>query len=659
VSQAVIPPPLDFVSRAHVSSAAQAQAFRETAMSQPQGFWRELSRALVWEKPFTEVLKWQMPVAEWFVGGKINVSKNCLDRHLRERGDKTAVLWEAEPLGPSPQTRRLSYRELHALTCQIANAFRSKGLKKGDRVAIYMPMVPETIATMLACARIGAIHTVVFGGFSAQALADRVHASGAEWIVCANGTYRKGKFLNLKTIVDEAYEKAIHSKSKMHTAKHCLVFLRDAQQPCHWVEERDLSWETTVLTQSSSCEPEALDSEDPLFILYTSGTTGKPKGLYHTQAGYLLWAHWSSRWLFDLKDDDLYWCTADCGWITGHTYVTYGPLSNGASIFMYEGAPTTPTPDRYWQMIDQHKVSILYTAPTAVRLLMACGNEPVLRHKLTSLRLLGSVGEPINPEAWHWFHEVVGKSRCPIVDTWWQTETGGAMIAPFPGATPLKPSYATQALPGIDAAILDPETGAEKPVGEKGLLCIRKPWPSMARGIWGDPERFEATYWNTTPALKGFYATADFAIRDSDGDFCIEGRMDDVLKVAGHRIGSAEIESALVGHAHVAEAAAIGIPDAVKGESIVVFVTLGSKHIDKNLSGDKASATSAERETELVAELKAQVVQEIGPLARPDRIHVVASLPKTRSGKIMRRLLRELATTGRISGDTSTLADDT
>ena len=642
------PPSPEFSADAHLKSEATVEAFRETARLQPEAFWTQLSRALRFETPFTQVLDWKMPRARWFTGGTINVSKNCLDRHLvGDQASKTAILWEGEPhsgRGPT-EVRKISYTELHALTCQIANALKNEGVKSGDRVAIYMPMVPETVATMLACARIGAIHTVIFGGFSAQSIADRLIDSGAKVLVTANGTWRKGAFLNLKSIVDEAL-----TREQVTELKSVIVYDRDSSQSCIMTPGRDRAWADAVLSQDKTCEAVALDTEHPLFILYTSGTTGKPKGLFHTQAGYLLWAHWTTRWLFDLKPNDVYWCTADCGWITGHTYVAYGPLSNGATVFMYEGAPTFPQSDRYWEMIARHKISVLYTAPTAIRTFMRFGEELPNKHKLTSLRVLGSVGEPINPEAWLWYHRVIGGSRCPIVDTWWQTETGGAMIAPFPGAHTLKPGSASKPLPGIEAEVVRAESAETCNDGEKGVLVIKKPWPSQARGIWGDPLRFEKTYWKTKPAFEGIYVTADFALRDVDGDTWIEGRMDDVMNISGHRIGSAEVESALVSHPAICEAAAVGIPDPIKGQALAVFITLNDK-ANADLQSGKLELES------LKMDARNHVGKEIGALAKPDQVRIAKALPKTRSGKIMRRLLRELATTGKISGDTSTLED--
>lgn len=641
-------PSSEFSSNAHIRSAQIAQAFRETAQAQPEAFWKELSRALQWQKSFTKVLEWSLPTARWFGDGQINLSENCLDRHLRDEitRNKTAFIWEGEPTDPQTgepkEIRRISYADLSVLVNQIANSLIDAGIKKGDRVAIYMPLVPETAASMLACARIGAVHTVVFGGFSANALADRIEDSKAKLLITADGTYRKGQWLDLKKIADEAL-----GSPKTNSIKTVFVYRRDRNQPCNLAKTRDWDWEK-VLDASASVKPATLDAEDPLFILYTSGTTGKPKGLFHTNAGYLLWAHWTSRWLFDLKAQDVYWCTADFGWITGHTYVVYGPLSNGATVMLYEGAPLSPDPSRFWKIIDRHSVTILYTSPTAIRTFMRHDPKFLKTSHRNSLRLLGSVGEPINPEAWRWFYKEIGNSRCPIVDTYWQTETGGVVIANFPGAEAQKLGFAGKPLPGIEAEILAPQTGYSLKENEDGVLVLRKPWPSMARGIWGDPLRYEKTYWNTSAAFQGLYVSSDFASKDTDGDFSIRGRMDDVMNISGHRIGSAEVESALVAHPAIAEAGAVGVPDPVKGQGCIAFVIL-----KENLPKDFLDLSEAEK----VTELRNHVGSEIGGLAKPDQVKIVKSLPKTRSGKILRRLLRELALTGTITGDTTTLDD--
>jgi len=645
------PPIPQYAQEAHIPTAAILAQYRETALQQNESFWAELAKVIKFDKNYQKVLNWSCPKASWFEGGKLNVSKNCLDKNVELRAHKKAIIWEGENYDGSKSfndnfradhIRKLSYQELLNLTCQIANTLKQNGIEKGDRVAIYMPMTPEIVATMQACARIGAIHTVIFAGFSAQSIADRLVDCNAKMIVTADGSYRKGKFLELKKIVDQALD--LLDKSKNNPVEKVLVYQRDQKQNCPINNKKDLLWKDSVEQASTFCSPQSLESEDPLFILYTSGTTGKPKGLYHTQAGYLLWAHWSTRWIFDLKEEDTYWCTADCGWITGHTYVAYGPLSNGATVFMYEGAPTQPDPSRFWQMIDRHKISTLYTAPTAIRMFMGCESKHIEASKLDSLRTLGTVGEPINPEAWKWFYQKVGKEKCPIVDTWWQTETGGAMISPLPGASTLKPGSASKALPGINVDVVDPKTGESCPPEEKGALVIKDPWPSMARGIWGDEDRFEQTYWRSSSVFDGVYLTGDFAYRDQDGDIWITGRMDDVLNIAGHRLGTAEVESALVLHEKVNEAAAVGVVDEIKGQKLVCYLTLNAGFKDQN-------------HEELEQELKDFVVKQIGAHARPAEINVAAALPKTRSGKIMRRLLREYAVSGEIKGDTSTLED--
>ncbi len=640
----VFNPSESFVAQANLQGIQTAQTFCDTALRQSDSFWAELAKVIKFHKAPNKILDWNPPKASWFTGAELNVSENCLDKHLPTLAKKTALIWEGEPKNNQEAVvRNVSYQELYEMTCQISNALKSFGVKKGDRVLLYMPMVPETIASMQACARIGAIHTVVFAGFSAQSIADRLHDSEAKCIITADGTYRKGKFLQLKSVVDEALEKGSNK------VENVLVFQRDPKQPCFLKDGRDHSW-GLVMEQEKSCPPVIVDSEHPLFILYTSGTTGKPKGLFHTQAGYLLWAHWTTRWLFDVKAEDVYWCSADCGWITGHTYITYGPLSNGITQLIYEGAPTHPNKDRFWEMIDRHQVNIFYTSPTAIRMFMGFGDDLPAKHSLKSLRLLGTVGEPINPEAWLWFHKNIGHKNCPIVDTYWQTETGGVIISPIPGATPTKPGSATQPLPGIDIDIVDIETGKSLGTNKKGALIIKKPWPAMARGIWGDPARFEKTYWKTSPQLDGVYLTGDMASIDDDGYVWIEGRMDDVLNVSGHRIGTAEIESALITHPAIFQAAAVGVPDEIKGQALVVFIEINEDAHKKIERGEMS-----------VEDIKNQardtVGTEIGSFAKPREIRVAKALPKTRSGKIMRRLLRELALSGEIKGDTTTLED--
>lgn len=573
------------------------------------------------------MLKWEMPHAKWFIGGRLNVSENCLDRHLgTARENKAAIIFEGEP----GDVRTITYKQLHFHVCRLAHVFENMGIQAGDRIAIYMPMVPEAVIAMLACARIGAVHTVVFGGFSPEALKDRINDCKARLVITADGGWRRGKIVELKAAVDKALENT--------PTVHSVLVLRRCGNPVQMKEGRDIWWHEAWEGAPNQHKAKAFDSEHPLFILYTSGSTGKPKGVLHTSAGYLLGCKMSAHYVFDIKDSDLYWCTADIGWITGHSYVVYGLMSNGATMLIYEGAPNHPQPDRFWRMVDRHGVTILYTAPTAIRAFMRWGDNYVLRHRLDSLRLLGSVGEPINPEAWMWYHTMIGKKRCPIVDTWWQTETGAIMITPLPGVTPLKPGSGTQPFFGVVPKVVD-DQGKEVPRGSGGKLIITKPWPSMLRTLWGDDERYKKQYWSE---FAGVYFTGDGARQDKDGYFWIVGRIDDVLNVSGHRIGTAEVESALVSHSSVAEAAAVGRPDELKGQALVCFVTL------------KAGIEASDK---LKEELRSHVAHEIGALARPDYIRFASGLPKTRSGKIMRRILKEIATGGEIKGDTSTLED--
>jgi acetyl-CoA synthetase len=568
-----------------------------------------------------------MPHAKWFVGGKLNVAENCLDRHLgTPRENKAAIIFEGEP----GDVRTITYKQLHFHVCRLAHVFENMGIQAGDRIAIYMPMVPEAVVAMLACARIGAVHTVVFGGFSPEALKDRINDCRARLVITADGGWRRGKVVELKASVDKALENA--------PTVHTVLVLRRCGNAIQMKEGRDVWWHEAWEGAPNHHKAKAFDSEHPLYILYTSGSTGKPKGVLHTSAGYLLGCKLSSHYVFDLKENDLYWCTADIGWVTGHSYVVYGLMSNGATIFLYEGAPNQPEPDRFWRMVDRHGVTILYTAPTAIRAFMRWGDNWVTRHRLTSLRLLGSVGEPINPEAWMWYHTMIGKKRCPIVDTWWQTETGSIMIAPLPGAVPLKPGSGTLPFFGIVPKVVD-DHGKEVPRNTGGKLVITKPWPSMLRTLWGDDERFKKQYWSE---FEGVYFTGDGARQDKDGYFWIVGRIDDVLNVSGHRIGTAEVESALVSHPSVAEAAAVGRPDELKGQSLVVFVTL---------------KTGFEASEKLKEDLRSHVGREIGSLAKPDTIRFAAGLPKTRSGKIMRRILKDIASGTEVKGDTSTLED--
>ena len=621
------PPPREFAQRAHIKSMAELERLRAEAAADPESFWARMAEELHWFKRWDTVLKWDPPHAEWFGGGRINISYNCLDRHLATwRRNKAALIWEGEP----GETRTFTYQQLHTEVCKFANVLKHANVKRGDRVALYMPLIPELAIAMLACARIGATHSVVFGGFSSSALVDRINDASCKLVVTADGGWRRGNEVKLKTAVDEALKEC-------PSVNACIV-VRRTGSPQHMQDGRDFWWHELMETVDANCPAEELDSEHPLYILYTSGTTGKPKGILHTTAGYLLQAHLTTKWVFDIKDEDLYWCTADIGWVTGHSYVVYGPLSNGASVLMYEGAPNFPEPDRFWTMIERHRVNIFYTAPTAIRAFIKWGDQWPSKHDLSSLRLLGTVGEPINPEAWMWYRKVIGKERCPIVDTWWQTETGAIAITPIPGATTTTPGSATLPFPGIDADVM---TRDGKPVGanQGGYLVIKRPWPSMLRTIWGDDERYKQQYWSQ---IEGIYFAGDGARRDNDGYFWIMGRIDDVINVSGHRLGTAEIESALVSHGAVAEAAVVARPDDLKGSSIVAFVTLEGSH---NPSDG------------LNQELRAHVVKEIGALARPDDIRFTDALPKTRSGKIMRRLLREIATSGTVAGDVTTLED--
>ncbi len=621
-----VPPPPEFSKRAHVKSLAEYRKLYDHAQANTEAFWAEEAKRLDWFEPPTQTLDWQPPHAKWFVGGKLNVSHNCVDRHLEKNANKPAILWEAE----DGSTTQLTYAELHERVCRFANALKSLGVMPGDCVTIYMPMIPELPIAMLGCSRIGAVHSVIFGGFSATALIDRIGDSKSKILITADGGFRRGKIVPLKETADAALKQC-------PTIEKSIV-VRRTGLTVGWQEGRDLWWHDLEKAASKDCPAAPLDSEHPLYILYTSGTTGKPKGVLHTSAGYLLQCMWSTRLVFDLHDDDIYWCTADIGWVTGHSYIVYGPLSNGASIVMYEGAPDSPRRDRFWEIIDRYKVTIFYTSPTAIRAFMAWGSEWPAAHNLRSLRLLGSVGESINPAAWRWYFETIGGSRCPIVDTWWQTETGSIMISPLPGATPAKPGSATVPLPGIIARVVNLK-GEPVPPGETGYLTIQKPWPSMLRTIYGDDERFAREYWSRIP---GVYFAGDAAQCDKDGYIWVLGRVDDVIKVAGHRLSSMEIESALVSHPSVAEAAVVARPDEVKGEAIICFVTLRSGKVP---------------DAALRAALMDHVAVTIGSIARPAEVRFADMLPKTRSGKIMRRLLREVAQKGGISGDTTTLED--
>ena len=624
----VFDPPEAFARRAHFSSIEQYQAAWDRANRDPEGFWADRAREfLTWDTPFSTVLEWKAPHAKWFLGGKLNVASNCVDRHAEGPiADKPALVWIGEP----GDERTITYRELRDEVARFANVLKGLGVEKGDVVALYMPMVPELAIACLACARIGAPHTVVFGGFSSEALAGRIQDCAAKVLVTADGGFRRGKVVPLKQNADGAVELC-------PTIEHVVVLQRSAED-VPMVAGRDQWWHDLAADASTDCPAESMDSEDTLFILYTSGSTGKPKGILHTTAGYLLGAAYSTKIVFDLRDDDVYFCTADIGWITGHSYLVYGPLANGATSLMYEGAPNHPDEARFWKIIEDHKVSILYTAPTAIRAFMKWGKQFPERHDLSSLRLLGTVGEPINPEAWIWYREVIGGGRCPIVDTWWQTETGAIMISPLPGATPTRPGSATLPLPGIVAEVLD-QDGNPVPDGQGGLLAITQPWPSMLRTLWGDDDRYRETYWSMFP---GRYFTGDGARKDPEGNFWIMGRVDDVLNVSGHRLSTMEIESALVSHPSVAEAAVVGKPDDLKGQAVAAFVTLESGQTPSD---------------DLKKALAAHVVKEIGALARPDTIRFTEALPKTRSGKIMRRLLRDVAAGVESTGDTTTLED--
>ncbi len=594
----VFKPAVSFAKQAHISSFAQYKKIYNASIKNPQKFWAEIASELHWFKKWNKVLEWKLPFAKWFVGGKINVSCNCLDRHLTTwRKNKAAIIWEGE-LG---ETRTLTYQELHREVCKFANVLKKLGAQKGDRIVLYMPLVPELAIAMLACSRIGATHSVIFGGFSPQALVDRINDALAKIVVTADGGYRRGNIIPLKQNVDEALQQTPSVVS-------VIVFKRTGEN-IHMEPGRDFWWEGLMETVSDKCEADKLDSEHPLFILYTSGTTGKPKGIVHTTGGYLTQVYITMKWIFDIKDTDTYWCTADIGWVTGHSYVVYGPLANGATTLMYEGAPNYPEPDRFWKIVDRHKVTIFYTAPTAIRAFIRWGEHWPLKYDLSSLRLLGTVGEPINPEAWMWYHKIIGKGKCPIVDTWWQTETGAIMITPLPGATTTKPGTAALPFPGIEADVVSKD-GKSVGKNEGGYLVIKKPWPSMLRTIYGDHERYKKQYWTD---IKGVYFTGDGARKDKDGYFWIMGRVDDVINVSGHRLGTAEIESALVSHDYVAEAAVVGKPDEIKGSAIYAFVTLAAGRTPTH---------------ELKEELARHVTKEIGSMAKPDEIRFTDALPK-------------------------------
>jgi acetyl-CoA synthetase len=626
--QRLFAPPPQFSENARIRSRQEYDTLYRESIDHPETFWARMAEEVHWFQKWDKVLDWKPPFAQWFLGGKLNASYVCLDAQIAKgRGDKRAIVFEAEP----GDVRHITFSQLRDQVCAFANGLKTLGVKRGDRVTIYMPMVPEAAVAMLACARLGAAHSVIFGGFSSQAIADRVEDAKSDLIITADGGFRRGQVVALKQNVDEALKKT-------DRVKNVVVLKRVGSPGINWVEGRDVWWHELVEGQRTECPAEQMDAEDTLFVLYTSGSTGKPKGILHTTGGYLVGTNITCRYVFDLRDDDIYWCSADVGWITGHSYVVYGPLSCGTTVLMYEGAPNFPDFSRFWSIIERHKVTVFYTAPTAIRAFMRAGRALVDAHNLSSLRLLGTVGEPINPEAWMWYRQVIGHDRCPIVDTWWQTETGSIMITPLPGVTPTKPGTATLPFFGVDAAVVD-RTGKELGQNQGGLLVIRKPWPAMLRGIFNDPDRYARQYWSDVP---GVYFTGDGARRDELGYFWIMGRVDDVINVSGHRLGTMEIESALVAHEAVAEAAVVGMPHEMKGQGITAFVTLES---------------SRKPSEELKKELCAWVGKQIGSLAKPDLIRFTPSLPKTRSGKIMRRLLKEIAAGGEVKGDVTTLED--
>ena len=623
----LFPPSKEFVSKAGISSLEQYEELYDRAKENPEMFWDEIGKSeLHWFEPYSAVLEGDSTDVKWYVGGKTNISYNCLDANIAAgKGDRKAIIWEGEP----GDTRTLTFSELHAEVCKFANALKGLGVGLGDVVSIYMPMTPELAIAMLACTRIGAIHSVIFAGFSAEAIADRNNDASAKIQLTSDGLWRRGKCLPLKDTVDKALEKS-------PTVEKCIV-LKRCENDCKMTDGRDHWWHELVEAASADCPATPLDSEASSFILYTSGSTGKPKGIRHTTAGYNVWTKKTFQWVFDYREEDIFWCTADCGWITGHSYIVYGPLSNAATILMYEGAPNHPAENRFWELVEKYKVTILYTAPTAIRAFVKWGDEHIDKHDLSSLRLLGTVGEGINPETWIWYHEKIGNSKCPIVDTWWQTETGGIMMSPIPGAIATKPGSCTKPLPGVVPVIVD-ESLTPVDANQGGMLCIAKPWPGMLRGIWGDDARFKQQYWETFP---GNYLTGDNARLDNDGYYWIMGRIDDVINVSGHRLSTIEVESALVSHPNVAECAAVGRPHEIKGQAIAVFVTI----------------TDAEPNEDLRKELRLHVRKEIGALAVPDDIRFTDGVPKTRSGKIMRRLLRDIAAGKEATGDTSTLED--
>ncbi|WP_013627219.1 acetate--CoA ligase [Rubinisphaera brasiliensis] len=622
------PPPAEFTPRVSFKTEAEYQQAWDRAKDDPAGFWGELANEhLTWNEPFKETMSGEMPETKWFQGGQLNASAQCLDRHLEKHGNKAAIIWEGEP----GDVRVLRYQDLHREVCRFSNVLKRMGVEKGDRITLYMPMVPELAIAMLACARIGATHSIIFGGFSSDAVAERNNDAQAKLVITADAGWRRGKEVPLKSAVDESLEKS-------PTVEKVIVYQRTGADVT-MVPDRDYWWHELMENESADCDPTPVDSEHPLFILYTSGSTGKPKGVLHTTAGYMLGAMMTTRWVFDLSETDTYWCTADIGWITGHSYVVYGPLANGATTVMYEGAPNWPDEGRFWELVEKYRVSLFYTAPTAIRAFMKWGDQWPEKADLSSLRLLGTVGEPINPEAWMWYHRIIGQEKCPIVDTWWQTETGGIMITPLPGITTTKPGSCTKPLPGVVPAIVD-DQGTELGENEGGLLVMTQPWPHMLRTLYGDHDRFLETYFSK---ISGRYFAGDGARKDEDGYYWVMGRVDDVLNVSGHRLSTMEVESALVGHDDVTEAAVVGFPHDLKGEGICCFVTL------------KGGEGSEEVRKELIQHVRKQ----IGAIATPDQIRFAAALPKTRSGKIMRRLLRDIAAGRESAGDTTTLEDYT
>jgi len=634
IEERVYEVPEDIRRTAYIKSREEYEKMYRRSLDDPEGFWGEIAGEMVeWYEKWDKVLEWSFndPISiKWFIGAKLNASYNCLDKHLKtSRKDKTAIIWEGEPDGDS---RKYTYEEFHREVCRFANVLKKKGVHKGDRVCIYLPMIPELAVAMLACARIGAVHSIVFGGFSADSLRDRMLDSKAKMLITSDGSFRSGKTIPLKKNADKALEEAPDVKD--------VIVVKRTGSDINWKEGRDAWYHEEMEAEdiSDECEPEVMDAEDPLFILYTSGSTGKPKGVLHTTGGYMVYTSATFKYIFDYKDEDIYWCTADIGWITGHSYIVYGPLCAGATSLMFEGVPSYPQPDRFWEIVEKYKVTIFYTAPTAIRAIAREGDEWPQKHDLSSLRILGSVGEPINPEAWMWYHKVIGNERCPIVDTWWQTETGGILIAPLPGAFPLKPGSATLPFFGVEPEVIR-EDGGRAETNEGGYLVMKRPWPSMMRTVYGQPERFKDTYFSQFP---GLYFTGDGARVDEDGYFWLMGRVDDVINVSGHRIGTAEIESALVSHPKVAESAVVGMPHDIKGQGIYAFVTLNA---------------GVEKTEELKKELIKHVRSEIGPIASPDVLQFADALPKTRSGKIMRRILRKIASGDSDLGDTSTLAD--